>query len=42
VEWVPATILLDIAREEYEKHVAGLEEELAVLYRTLEEYNQRA
>jgi len=37
-----ATIVADIAREEcrklYEKRLAGLEEELAALYRTLEQY----
>ena len=41
-----ATLVADIAREEwrklYEKRLAGLEEELAALYRTIEEYNQRA
>ena len=41
-----ASLVADIAREEcrklYEKRLAGLEEELAALYRTLEEYNQRA
>jgi hypothetical protein len=37
-----ASLIADIAREEcrkfYEKRLAGLEEELAALYRTLEEY----
>jgi hypothetical protein len=37
-----ADLVADIAREEcrnlYEKRLAGLEEELAALYRTLEEY----
>jgi hypothetical protein len=37
-----ATLVADIAREEcrrlYEKRLAGLEEELAALYRTLEQY----
>jgi hypothetical protein len=37
-----ASLIADIAREEcrklYEKRLVGLEEELAVLYRTLEEY----
>jgi hypothetical protein len=37
-----ATLVADIAREEcrnlYEKQLAGLEEELAALYRTLEQY----
>ena len=40
-----ATLVADIAREEcgklYEKRLAGLEEELAALYRTLEQYIQR-
>jgi hypothetical protein len=38
-------IVADIAREEckklYEKRLAGLEEELAALYRTLEEHTHR-
>ena len=37
-----AILVADIAREEcrrlYEKRLAGLEEELAALYRTLEQY----
>jgi hypothetical protein len=37
-----ANLVADIAREEctklYEKRLAGLEEELAALYRTLEQY----
>jgi len=37
-----ASLVADIAREEcrklYEKRLAGLEEELAALYRTLEQY----
>jgi hypothetical protein len=37
-----ATIVAEIAREEcrrlYEKRLAGLEEELVALYRTLEQY----
>ena len=41
-----AGLIADIAREEcrklYEKRLAGLEEELAALYRTIDEYNQRA
>jgi len=41
-----AGLIADIAREEcrrlYEKRLTGLEEELAALYRTLEEYTQRA
>jgi hypothetical protein len=36
-----ADIALDECRKLYEKRLAGLEEELAALYRTLEEYNQR-
>ena len=40
-----AGLIADIAREEcrklYEKRLAGLEEELAALYRTLEEYTHR-
>ena len=40
-----ASLVADIAREEcrklYEKRLAGLEEELAALYRTLEEYTHR-
>jgi hypothetical protein len=39
------SLVADIAREEckklYEKRLAGLEEELAALYRTLEEYTHR-
>jgi hypothetical protein len=39
-----ASLVADIAREEcrklYEKRLAGLEEELAVLYRTLEQYTR--
>lgn len=39
------SLVVDIAREEckklYEKRLAGLEEELAALYRTLEEYAHR-
>ena len=39
-----AGLIADIAREEcrklYEKRLAGLEEELAALYRTIEEHNQ--
>jgi hypothetical protein len=38
-------LIADIAREEcrklYEKRLAGLEEELAAVYRTLEEYTHR-
>jgi hypothetical protein len=38
-------LVADIAREEcrklYEKRLAGLEEELAAVYRTLEEYTHR-
>ena len=41
-----ASLVADIAREEcrklYEKRLADLEEELAALYRTLEECTQRA
>jgi hypothetical protein len=41
-----AGLIADIAREEcsklYEKRLAGLEEELAALYRRIEEYTQRA
>jgi uncharacterized coiled-coil protein SlyX len=41
-----ASLVSDIAREEcrrlHEKRLAGLEEELAALYRTIEEYNQQA
>ena len=37
-----ASLIADIAREEcrklYERRLAGLEEELAALYRTLEQY----
>jgi len=37
-----ASLVADIAREEcrklYERRLAGLEEELAALYRTLEQY----
>jgi hypothetical protein len=40
-----ASIVADIAKEEcrklYEKRLAGLEEELAAVYRTLEEYMHR-
>ena len=40
-----ASLVADIAREEcrklYEKRLAGLEEELAALYKTLEEYQQQ-
>jgi hypothetical protein len=40
-----ATLVADIAREEsrklYEKRLAGLEEELAAVYWTLEEYVHR-
>jgi hypothetical protein len=40
-----ASIVADIAREEcrklYEKRLAGLEEELAAVYRMLEEYTHR-
>ena len=40
-----AGLIADIAREEcrklYEKRLAGLEEELAAVYRTLEEYTHR-
>jgi hypothetical protein len=40
-----ASLVADIAREEckklYEKRLAGLEEELAAIYRTLEEYTHR-
>ena len=40
-----ASIVADIAREEcrrlYEKRLTGLEEELAALYKTLEEYTHR-
>jgi hypothetical protein len=40
-----ASLVADIAREEcrrlYEKRLAGLEEELAAVYRTLEEYAHR-
>lgn len=40
-----ASLVADIAREEcrklYEKRLAGLEEELAALYKTLEEYTHR-
>jgi hypothetical protein len=39
------SLVADIAREEcrkpYEKRLAGLEEELAAAYRTVEEYTQR-
>jgi hypothetical protein len=39
-----ATVVADIAREEcrklYEKRLAGLEEELAALYRTIGEHDQ--
>jgi hypothetical protein len=38
-------LIADIAREEcrklYERRLAGLEEELAALYKTLEEYTHR-
>jgi hypothetical protein len=40
-----ASLVADIAREEckklYERRLAGLEEELAALYKTLEEYAHR-
>ena len=40
-----AGLIADIAREEwrklYEKRLAGLEEELAAVYKTLEEYTHR-
>jgi hypothetical protein len=40
-----AALVADIAREErrrlYERRLAGLEEELAALYKTLEEYTHR-
>jgi hypothetical protein len=40
-----ASLIADIAREEcrklYERRLAGLEEELAALYKTLEEYTHR-
>jgi hypothetical protein len=40
-----AILVADIAREEckklYEKRLAGLEEELAAVYRTLDEYAHR-
>jgi ubiquitin len=40
-----AGLIAEIAREEcrklYEKRLAGLEEELAAVYRTLEEYTHR-
>jgi hypothetical protein len=40
-----ATLVADIAREEckklYERRLTGLEEELAAVYRTLEEYTHR-
>jgi hypothetical protein len=40
-----ASLVADIAREEckklYEKRLAGLEEELAAVYRTLDEYAHR-
>jgi hypothetical protein len=40
-----ASLVADIAREEcrrlYEKRLAGLEEELAAVYKTLEEYTHR-
>jgi hypothetical protein len=40
-----ASLVAEIAREEcrelYEKRLAGLEEELAALYKTLEEYTHR-
>jgi hypothetical protein len=40
-----ASLVAEIAREEcrrlYEKRLAGLEEELAAVYRTLEEYTHR-
>jgi len=40
-----AGLIADIAREErrklYEKRLAGLEEEIAAVYRTLEEYTHR-
>lgn len=40
-----ASLVADIAREEcrklYERRLAGLEEELAAVYRTLEEYAHR-
>jgi hypothetical protein len=41
-----ATVVADIARDEcrklYEKRLSGLEEELAALYRTLEQYSHPA
>jgi hypothetical protein len=40
-----ATLVAEIAREEcrrlYEKRLAGLEEELAAVYKTLDEYTHR-
>jgi len=40
-----ASLVAEIAKEEcrklYEKRLAGLEEELAAVYRTLEEYTHR-
>jgi len=40
-----ASLVADIAKEEcrklYERRLAGLEEELAALYKTLEEYTRR-
>jgi hypothetical protein len=40
-----ASLVAEIAREEcrklYERRLAGLEEELAALYKTLEEYTHR-
>jgi hypothetical protein len=40
-----ASLVAEIAREEcrklYEKRLAGLEEELAAVYKTLEEYTHR-
>jgi hypothetical protein len=40
-----ASLVADIAKEEcrkmYEKRLAGLEEELAAIYRTLDEYTHR-
>jgi hypothetical protein len=40
-----ASLVADIAREEYkklyERRLTGLEEQLAALYRTLEEYTHR-
>jgi hypothetical protein len=40
-----ANLVAEIAREEcrrlYEKRLAGLEEELAAVYKTLEEYTHR-